>query len=315
MKKKTAGKMKKKERIAAAVKGELTDRIPFALWLSSSGEMPGAEESAERAYAFYKACDADIVKTLNSGMYSAEDFRTGDGAGKGPSVNTGALAREQNGLKFLLDKTKGEVPVVFTVFSPFSAAEKLCPHILQDIEAGRDRDIRKTLTVITETTCELVRRVIELGADGIFLEAPLASYDRCSERVYRKYGMSYDLAVLSASGGWCNVLHGGGADVMFPLLRKYPVQIFSWDAAESLPEIGEAQALTGKCIMTGLDAHHIEGKKRNEVERDIYETLRRTGGRKLILSPGRGLSGIPDAEMISFARKSLEEIERACFPG
>ena len=40
---------------------------------------------------------------------------------------------------------------------------------------------------------------------------------------------------------------------MFPLLRKYPVQIFNWHAWESLPEIGEAALLTGKCLMAGLE--------------------------------------------------------------
>lgn len=73
---------------------------------------------------------------------------------------------------------------------------------------------------------------------------------------------------------------------MFPLLRKYPVQIFNWHAWESLPEIGEAALLTGKCLMAGLERMDITEGHKNEIERQIYETLRQTGGRRIIVSPG-----------------------------
>ena len=311
MKKKTVRKMKRRERIAAAVRGEMTDRVPYALWLRPASSVLEPEESAERAWSFYEACGTDIVKTMNGRLYSAEDFLNGTGGPDRPvSVNAGALAREQEGLKLLLEKTKGEVPAVFTVFSPLATAEVLCPGIPERIRNGEKEKIRQVLTAVTETTCELVRRVIELGADGIFLEVPAASYDSFGEELYREYGMPYDLAVLSASGGWCNILHASGTNILFPLLRKYPVQIFSWNAGKSLPEIGEAKALTGRCIMTGLDGSAAAFGKRNEIERDIYITLRQTGGRGIILSPGCALPETPAEEDISFLRRSMKEIER-----
>ena len=61
---------------------------------------------------------------------------------------------------------------------------------------------------------------------------------------------------------------------MFPLLRKYPVQIFNWHAFESLPGIHEAQVMTGKCIMAGLERMDITDGHKNEIEHQIYETLR-----------------------------------------
>lgn len=311
MKKKTVRKMKRRERIAAAVRGEMTDRVPYALWLRPAPSALEPEQSAEQAWSFYEACGTDIVKTVNSRMYSAEDFMTGPGRPDRPvSVNAGALAREQEGLKFLLEKTKGEVPAVFTVLSPLATAEALCPGIPERIGNGEKEKIRQVLTAVTETTCELVRRVIELGADGIFLEAPAASYDSFGEKLYREYGMPYDLAVLSASGGWCNILHASGANILFPLLRKYPVQIFSWDAEKSLPEIGEAKVLTGRCIMAGLNGSSAVRGRRNEIERDIYSALQQTGGRGIILSPGCALPETPAEEDISFLKRSMKEIER-----
>ena len=129
---------------------------------------------------------------------------------------------------------------------------------MRHVAEGFGEEVKAGLRAITESTCALVQRVIEMGADGIFFATQLSSYAAGEESFYREYGMPYDLAVLSASSGWCNVLHAHGKDIMFPLLRKYPVQIFNWHAWESLPEIGEAQALTGKCIMAGYHRRQKE---------------------------------------------------------
>lgn len=286
MKKKIISAMTKKERIQAAIHGDAVDHVPYSLWTHLPGIDLDPARNAEHTYDFYKKYDVDILKTMNNGMYSVEDFgvttdfsdiakggvaKITDTPVKEPedwlkvkpvSVNAGALAREQKYLKLLLNKTKGEVPMVFTVFSPLTTANKLCPSMMEHIREGHGNKVKEGLKAITETTCALVQRVIELGADGIFFATQLSSYDLTEESFYREYGMPYDLAVLSASSGWCNVLHAHGKNIMFPLLRKYPVQIFNWHAWESLPEIGEAQLLTGKCIMAGLERMDITNHRK-----------------------------------------------------
>lgn len=337
MKKKVPLQMTKRERIQAAIVGDPVDRVPYSLWSHLPMIDLDPVKNAEATYEFYKKYDVDILKTMNNGMYSVEDFgaktdfseipkggvaKITDTPVKKPedwlkvhpvSVNEGALAREQTYLKLLLDKTKGEVPVIFTVFSPLTTANKLCPSLRDHIQEGHGDKVKQALKAITETTCALVQRVIELGADGIFFATQLSSYNLTEEAFYREYGMPYDLAVLSASSGWCNVLHAHGENIMFPLLRKYPVQIFNWHAWESLPDIGEAQLMTGKCIMAGLERMDITEHHKNEIEYQIYETLKETGGRKVILSPGCVIRYPLDVEMLSFVRKAKEEIERKMF--
>lgn len=337
MKKKAPQQMTKRERIQAAIAGDPVDRVPYSLWSHLPMIDLDPVKNAEHTYDFYKKYDVDILKTMNNGMYSVEDFgaktdfsdipkggvaKITDTPVKEPedwlkiepvSVNEGALAREQRYLKLLLDKTKGEVPVIFTVFSPLTTANKLCPSMMDHIRQGHGDKVKQALKAITETTCGLVQRVIELGADGIFFATQLSSYNLTEESFYREYGMPYDLAVLAASSGWCNVLHGHGKNIMFPLLRKYPVQIFNWHAWESLPDIAEAQLMTGKCIMAGLERMDITEHHKNEIEYQIYETLKETGGRKVILSPGCVIRYPLDEEMLSFVRKAKEEIERKMF--
>ena len=51
-----------------------------------------------------------------------------------------------------------------------------------------------------------------------------------------------------------------------------------------------------------------EGHK-NQIEYQIYRTLKETEGRKVILSPGCVIRYPLDREMLSFVRKAKEEIE------
>ncbi len=313
--------MNSRERIQAAVAGERSDRLPAAFW--RPGEKGGtAEDHARAAMDFAAEWDSDLLVTAPSVGYSGEDY-TAPGFTKvggvayvtdpadwerlsGGSVNHGALAREQDALKQILAEKPAGLPVVFRVTSPLATIFRLAFHLPEDIRRGAGPMVKAALKTVTETTCALVQRVIELGADGIFFEAPLADYELLSESVYREYGAPYDLAVLSASSGWCNVLAAGWTNCMFPVLRKYPVQIFAWDAAQSLPEIAEARDLMGVCCMTGLSRRHLEFGLRNEVEQDIWRAVSASGGRGLVLSAGASVQ--PGPGMADFVKKSIRDI-------
>ena len=154
-----------------------------------------------------------------------------------------------------------------------------------------------------------VQRLIETGADGIFFVAEKASYRFMEENLYREYGMPYDLAVLSASSGWCNVLHAPGKEIMFPVLRKYPVHVFSWNDRDSLPSVREAAMLMDACLMIGPGKREITERDRNYIEYSLYNIMEQTNGKKVIVSAESRVSGKEDEEIISFIRKAKKEIE------
>ena len=74
MKKKIISAMTKKERIQAAIRGEEVDRVPYSLWTHLPVIDLDPVSNAEHTYDFYKKYDVDILKTMNNGMYSVEDF-------------------------------------------------------------------------------------------------------------------------------------------------------------------------------------------------------------------------------------------------
>ncbi|MGN1398583.1 MAG: uroporphyrinogen decarboxylase family protein [Erysipelotrichaceae bacterium] len=271
--------MNKIERIKAAIAKEKVDIYPFSFWT----HLPHCDLDpvllAENTYQFYKDYDIDLIKTMNNGMYSCQDYgceidysevEKGGVAkiaatpiksksdfgyiGKLEIENSTAIKRELYSLELLLEKLKGEnVPVIFTVFSPFTTLNKLSDNkLLAYLSQGDTADIEKALENITYTTKQIVKAANSMGASGIYFATQLANYSLCSEEVYRKYAAKYDIEVLSQSDGFADSLHCHGNNIMFDLLKEYPVDIFNWHVYESEPTLQYAKEHLDQCIMTGI---------------------------------------------------------------
>lgn len=328
--------MNKRERIYAAVNLQKTDRLPYSFWSHLPGIDLDAARLAEATYQFYKAYDLDFIKTMNNGMYPIQDFGckidyseiAQGGVAKIVStpvqspedwdkltvcpVSEGSLARELDSLKQLLGKVKDEhVPVVFTSFSPITIADKLCgKKVLEHIRQGHGDKVKRALDVITETTANVAKEAISLGADGIFFASQMSSYDVMEPELYLEYGKPYDLQVLKAAkNGWMNTMHAHGSNIMFELLSDYPVNIFNWHAWETLPAIDEAQHLTGKCLMGGLNRTDITNCNRNAIRHQIYAAHQLTGGRGLILTPGCVIRYPLNDAMLAYIREAKDFVE------
>ena len=329
--------MTKKERIKAIAEGKKADKIPYSFW--SHLPMIDLDPVAltEKTYEFYKKYDRDYIKTMNNGMYAIEDFgceidyseiETGSVSKvvktpihcvedwynlKPTSIYSGSLARELKHLSLLLKKVQNEdVPVVFTVFSPLTTANKLSGNTLKKyIEDGHKEAVHRALKVITETTCELVKAVMDLGADGIFFATQNSNYDFMTEEEYREFGVKYDMDVLStAKNGWMNVLHAHGNNIMVNILKDYPVTFFNWHAWETAPEVSDAYEITGKCLMGGLNRTDITKCNRENIRTQIRECCRITEGKHLLLTPGCVIRYPLDEDMLNYIKTTKEEIDK-----
>lgn len=327
--------MTKKERIRAAINKQPTDKLPYSFWTHMPGDDLEPQVIAQKTYDFYKEYDLDFIKMMNNGMYSTEDFgcvadyseiKKG-GAAKlvyspvsaaedwaklsCPDIHKGAYGRELEHLRLLLGKVNGEAPIIFTVFTPITTANKICRNtLMEQIHAGYGTDIKKGMDVITKTTCELVKEVIRMGADGIFFASQMATYDKMDDILYEEFGKPYDLQVLEAAkDGWFNVLHAHGDNIIFDILKTYPVNAFNWHAFETLPDLVEARDMTGKCLVGGIKRYSITDCKRNEIQNEIYTCLKELKGIGHILTPGCVVRYPLDKETLSFVRKAKEDIE------
>lgn len=330
--------MTKKERMLAAVRGEKPDRLPYSLW----SHMPGIDLDpvaiAQKTYEFYKTYDVDFIKTMNNGMYAIEDFGcdidyseiAGGGVAKVIAtpihsaadwkklkvgdVTKGSLARELTYLDLLLEKLQGEeVPVLFTVFSPITIADKLSgKQLMTHIEQGHAQEVHYALEIITQTTESLAREAIRRGADGVFFASQMSVYDAASVEAYLEFGKPYDLRVLEAAEkGWMNTIHCHGNNIMFEILKDYPVQVFNWHAGETLPALDEAYQLTGKCLMGGLNRTDITHMNKNAIQNQIFECFKLMGGRHHILTPGCVIRYPLDDDMLAYIKKTKDVVEQS----
>lgn len=303
--------MIKRELIESVIAGEPVTRIPCMFWQAPS-MYTCPEEQAEKTAAFYEHHDSDIIKINNippipvsSTGRHMPDEKTDLSMG---SVNHGPLHQQLQVLKSFIPMKKDSAPVLFTVLSPLSSAAAMFPHLLTDASVSPSQK-EELLTDISERTCSLVRTAVEAGADGIFFITTLASYDALSPSLYRKYGFPYDIAVLSSSPGWCNILHAEGKEIMFPLLRKYPVQFITRNAPDSLQGLKEMAALSQKSIIGGLSLDSLSQDRRDYLEHEVYMALKETQGKRLIISPGTALPDSITQETTTWLKHMLSEFE------
>ena len=88
----------------------------------------------------------------------------------------------------------GEAPVIMTVFSHLTTADKLAKgQLINHLNQYEHGYIHQALDKIAEATAALAHKAIELGAAGVYFASQMSSYDQVSEEIYADYGVPYDL--------------------------------------------------------------------------------------------------------------------------
>ncbi len=327
----------KMERIKRAIAGETVDRIPYSVWTHFPGIDLDPDKLAEVTYGFYKELDLDFIKTMSNGMFSIEDWGcvcdysaiSSGGVAKVSKlgvesiddwerlreldVEEGALGRELQSIRKLLSIMRGEAPVLATAFSPLTTAQKLSgPKLIEHLRTD-PRKVKAGLATITAGTKAFVKRAIEAGCSGVYFASQMSRFSEMSEADYREFGMPYDLEVLGGLAGnsMLDVMHIHGNGIMFNLLKDYPVHGISWHIWETDPTVEQfLSSSPDKCIVGGLRRFKITEGAWSELEKDVAEMLRLTGGRKLLLAPGCVIRAPYDRETLLFIKRTIDAANR-----
>lgn len=327
--------MNKIDKIKKTIAGDTVSEVPLSFWTHLPEYDRQPEALARETYAIYKKYDLDFIKTMNSGMYPVEDYETeidyskiekggvaelvaspikenGDWE-KLPalSIDKGVFERELSSLKNLVELVDGEAPIIFTVFSPLTIADKLAQGDLSPyISAGND-SLHQALATIAETNAQLAAKAVELGAAGVYFASQQSSANKVSSATYEEYGVPYDRQVLAgAKEGWFNALHIHGTDIYFDLLKDYPVDVINWHIWETLPEIKEGQDFSGKTIMGGIARGDVTNNNRDKIRNQIYRSIKETQGKKLILTPGCSIRYPINEQTLAYIKETKEEVEK-----
>ena len=243
-----------RQRVNAAVRGEILDRPPFAVWRHFYGEeQPGRQlDLAKRLVSFVQQHDLDLLKYNPRAHYHAEPWGTTyryDGDAH-PTVERAAVTDSSGwrdiqpvppeggvfdemleGLAFARAALP-DVPIVMTIFTPLAICERLAgkERLLADLRA-RPTDVLGALDAVTWTFAGFAQACVAAGADGVFLATTAwAQREVLGDDEYAEFGRPFDLRVLDAvSGAPFNVLHVCGPQARVLELASYPVAAVSWN--------------------------------------------------------------------------------------
>ena len=304
-------KVTKRMRVECALAGTVADRLPFSFWTHFPGTDLDPEAIADESVRLVRELDLDFLKTMPNGLYCVEDWgikgdyseiRNGgaakvvDYAVNDPSdwagirrvdIRRGAYGRELTHLKRVVDALGPEVPVLVTVFSPVTVAKKLAGDGYRQHLTSHPQLVKAALSEIAATMSEFAAEAIKLGCAGAFIATQESTTQALSEAEYREFGVPFDHDALEGTrGGWFNVLHMHGDDIMFDLLVDYPVQALNWHVGETGPTLESYVARGGaKPVVGGMRRWALTRGEYGGAVADIDSAVAATGGRNLLLTP------------------------------
>jgi len=299
------------QRIERCILGEKTDRIPVALWKHFPVDDQSPEGLAQATLSFQQNFEFDLVKVTPASSFCIRDWGALDewqGASEGTRNYTrrviqtpedwrklyilnprkGYLGAQLKCLSILHKELGEETPIIQTIFSPLAQAknlaggERLLVHMRQNPEALHDG-----LKIISETTLSFIEEIKKTGISGIFYAVQHAQYALLSQEEYKIFGRAYDLPILEPSKDmWLKMIHLHGMDVMFDMFTDYPIDIINWHDRETAPSIGEGQSKFRGVVCGGIRRDTMVLGTPEDVKNEAQEAIRRTSGKRFILSTG-----------------------------
>jgi len=314
----------KRERVECALLGEVGDRLPYSFWTHFPGIDLQPQLIAAETARLVADLDLDFAKSMPNGLYCAEDWGvkadySGITAGgvarivefgvksaddwsslRQLDVRQGAYGRELTHLQNVVALVGPDVPVLATVFSPLTIASKLAGPGYRALLATEPQLIKDALAQIAATVRAFAAEAIGLGCAGIFLASQESNHQSMPTAEYLEFGVPFDLQALEgASGGWFNVIHMHGEDVMFDSLKDYPVHALNWHIGETDPTLSAYRAAGGnKPVVGGMRRMSLTAGDYDGVVQDIDRAVEATAGRKLLLTPGCTIRYPVDRELL-----------------
>jgi len=300
-----------RERIQAAIKGEMIDRPPVALWRHFPVDDQTPETLANATLHFQSNYDFDLVKVTPASSFSAKDWGVDDewvGDTEGtrrytqrvindardweslPLLEPSAphLAGQLACLRLIRAQLGPDTPLLQTIFSPLAQAKNLAGNdVLLEHLRNRPSSVLKGLRTIAETTRRFVEAARETGIDGIFYAVQHAQANILSYEEYKLFGWIFDMQALGpARDLWCNMLHLHGNQVHFELANELPFQIVNWHDRESDPSLAEAQEIFTGAVCGGIRQDTLVYRDQAQVQTEAADAIQQTGGKRFILGTG-----------------------------
>lgn len=302
----------KRERLQAAIEGELADRPAVALWRHFPVDDQDPAALAEATAAFQRNYDFDFIKVTPASSFCLRDWGVEDewrGSTEGTrdytrrvihdmsdwgklralDPSSGTLNDQLRCLEFLRKEVGSEVPIIQTIFSPLAQAKNLVGQTVLFDHLHRDPELVEIgLETITQSVIAFIDSARSFDIDGIFYAIQHASYRYFDRQSYTRFGEKYDQEILAAKEDlWLNVLHLHGESLMFDLATNYPIQVVNWHDQETWPDLNEGKSRTSAAVCGGIRRETMVLGDPQRVKREAREAIdSMNGGRGFVLGTG-----------------------------
>jgi len=305
--------MQKRERLQLTLAGESADRVPVAAWRHWPGDDQLAASFAQAVLGFQAAYDWDFIKVEPFSAYMAADYgllttRAGHPSGdraisKHPVTRSlhwtelrvqdpgrGELGKHLAALQLMRDGLPPDVPLVTTIYSPFTQARMLAADniALRNLRT-HPRRLGTGLNIITETLLLFIEELRRIGVEGVFYVVDSADFTLMATQEYAEFGLQHDRRILDAlpDSLWLNALEVRSPVPMFEFLGTYPLPVICWDAHTAQPEVEKVRGLVRGVLATGPAAQAQVGLDTPSMIRNVArEMVNQAGGRRFILTAG-----------------------------
>ena len=319
-----------RERIQAAIQGEIIDRPPVALWR----HFPVDDQSAEflaAAHLHYQAdYDFDLLKVTPASSFCLKDWGVDDewvgdtegtrrytkriihdpGDWETLSVlepNSPPLTAQLECLRLIRAGLGPDTPLLQTIFSPLAQAKNLAGNeLLLEHLHHHPSSVMKGLKTIAQTTRLFMDAARSTGIDGIFYAIQHAQKQLLSLEEYKLFGLLFDRETIEPAGDlWCNMLHLHGQQVHFELAGELPFQIVNWHDRETFPSLAEARLRFKGVACGGMRQSTLAYQDAAEVRAEALNAIQQTRGRKFLLGTGCVVPVIASYGNLMTARNSV----------
>ncbi len=327
------------ERLKAMTEGKPVDRIGVSGWVHLPYVDMDPKDFPKFTIEITESCGYDLVKMMYNAFFFCEDYGQQLKWWANPAVYSNkttvyalnhpndflklkvldplkpgsALNREIEATKRVCDHFKGKVPVIATLFDPYSQIGQLYsplrPEMLQRMMEDSPKELKYGLDIIHESSMRFAEELIKAGVDGFFYADMYACNNRVTLQQFNDWLLPYEKMELEELNKktWFNMLHvHGDRNLLFKEHLDLPFQAINWEAVAppdtpGLVTLADARAMTDKIIVGGIDHHHdlfIENNDRKKLMDRLVGRVRdavaAAGKDRLIMGPGCGYPQNPE---------------------
>lgn len=307
--------MNKIQLVDRVLAGEAVAHPPVSMWYHFGTQHGSGEQFARTTLDFFHYYDFDFLKVMNDYFYmppdgidavgSREDlnrlirFDVADSPWREQFKAIGIIARELKDRAYFID----------TVFDAWQSLNRnIAAENMKRLMADEPEALLQALDIVSDNLIDYCKKVLELGAAGIFLSIPAGS-EIVTRQEFLTFVKPYAQKVLAAINPLAkmNTLHVHGKDLFFEDCLDLPAHVFNWwDRGPSGPSLDWVRDRIPGCVMGGIDQTIVARRTRAFLKAHVHEGRRLGGDRRFFLANGCTI----DAWVYPGALKAIVESAR-----